>query len=89
MAEFTSIPPSDLINDNENQDWEVVMVFNNAIEADIAKGALEAEGIDAILTNQTFSSVLPIGFNSIGGVRLWVNHSDADLALTILRRNKN
>lgn len=89
MADFFNLPPNELTTDAENDDWNVIMVFNDAIEAEIAKGALLAEGIDAITTNQTFSSVLPIGFNSIGGVRLWVSRDDADKALAILRRNND
>ncbi|MCM1109581.1 MAG: DUF2007 domain-containing protein [Clostridium sp.] len=94
MANHFSLPPTDLVEENkaqtfddENDQWEVVTVFDNEIDATIASGALENEGIASMLTNQTFSSVLPVGFNSIGGVRLWVRHADADRALSILRRN--
>ena len=79
--DVTQLPSSD--------NWQVVEVFNSDFEASVAKGAIEAEGIPAQLTNQTFGSILPIGFNSIGGVSLWVPTDMADKALEILRKNND
>lgn len=87
MAEHFSLPPDELVTDDTSADWQVVMIFDNERAASIASGALESEGIATTLTNQTFSSVLPLGFNSVGGVRLWVPRDQADRALIILRRN--
>lgn len=91
MAEHVTPPVNNSFNalsdDPSAQGWTVVEVFNSEIEAAVAQGALEAEGIAAMLTNQTFGSVLPIGFNSIGGIRLWVPASKADEAVKLLRAN--
>lgn len=58
--------------------------FANAIDAHIAKGVLDAQNIESVINNETFASVLPIGFNSIGQVTLWVKASDADRATQIV-----
>lgn len=61
--------------------------FGNARLAAIAKGMLASHGIPAILDNATFSSILPLSFNSIGEVRLMVNETDLDDALRLLREH--
>lgn len=92
MALQANLPNNELTQENTDRDingWEVIMVYSRETEAYIVKGMLESEGIPTMLTNQTFSSVLPVGFNSIGGVRLWVPTQDADKALAILRRHED
>lgn len=87
MAEHFNLPPNELVDENQ-QPWQVVMIYDDEIKASIAKGALEAEEIPVAMTNQTFNSVLPVGaFNGVGGVRLWVPNEKVDEALMILRRN--
>lgn len=92
MAQHVNLPTNNIDPKDTDRDinsWEVIMVYSKETDAYIVKGLLESEGIPAMLTNQTFSNVLPVGFNSIGGVRLWVPAEQADLALAILRRNGN
>ncbi|MDE6653990.1 MAG: DUF2007 domain-containing protein, partial [Muribaculaceae bacterium] len=53
-------------------------------EAYIVKSILEQEGIFVSVLNDSFSRIYPIGFNSIGGIRLMVRRSDLDRALDII-----
>ncbi|MDE7411745.1 MAG: DUF2007 domain-containing protein [Paramuribaculum sp.] len=66
-------------NRNEN---EIVLcrTFSSDIEAHIAQAALEEEGLTCILENEIFSRLYPIGFNSIGGIRLMVKSRDMERA---------
>ncbi len=58
--------------------------FSTDAEAHIVAGMLEENGITSMLTNQTMSAVLPIGFNSIGGVTVYVNADDVAEARRLL-----
>lgn len=59
-------------------------IFNREPEAYIVKSILEQEGIFVSVLNDSFSRIYPIGFNSIGGIRLMVRRSDLDRALDII-----
>ena len=61
--------------------------FPNDVSAHIARGALDAEGIEAVIDNEIFGSLLPIGFNGIGQVRLMVRRRDLGRAREVLRRD--
>ena len=62
---------------------------NDSMQAHILQGALENEGIESVLHNEHFSSLLP-GFTNImgAGVQLFVMDCDYDRALEVLRRNE-
>jgi len=70
-------------NRNDN---EIVLCheFTNDAEAHIAEAALRNEGIEAIIDNEIFSRIYPIGFNTIGGTRLMVRRRDLDRATEII-----
>lgn len=53
-------------------------------EAHIAAGVLEENGIPSTIDNEIFSSIYPIGFNSLGGIRLMVWQRDLDRARRLL-----
>ncbi|MCC8071451.1 MAG: DUF2007 domain-containing protein [Bacteroidales bacterium] len=53
-------------------------------QAHLAKGLLAEHGIESIINNEIFASIYPIGFNSIGGVRLMVRLADLQRAREIL-----
>lgn len=90
MAECFNIPPTDIPeNPTQKEGWTALTTYASQQEAAIVAGALESEGIPSMVTNGTMNSVLPIGFNTIGGVSLWVPAEMADKALMILRRNKD
>lgn len=63
----------------------LLATYSSDAEARIVAGMLENAGIRVEFTNETFSSsVLPIGFNTIGGVGLMVGKADAARALELL-----
>lgn len=61
-----------------------IATYSTDWEAHIAEGVLANEGIPCTLTNETFSSIYPIGFNSIGGINLVVPAEYADTARRLL-----
>lgn len=71
-------------NENNSEGTIFVAQFENDVQAHIAQGVLESHGIVSFLTNQTFSSIYPLGFNSIGGIRLWVNKADEKQAIELI-----
>lgn len=58
--------------------------FDNDISAQIETEVLRANNIPYILDNQVFSNIYPIGFNSLGAVRLMVFRRDLERALELL-----
>lgn len=69
-------------------DTELVVVgtFLNQIDADLAKGALEAADIDAMLSADDAGGQRPHMW--MGGIRLLVRAEDAEAATAILRLEK-
>lgn len=61
-----------------------IATYSTDWEAHIAEGVLSNEGIPCTLTNETFSSIYPIGFNSIGGINLVVPAEYADTSRRLL-----
>jgi predicted RNA-binding Zn-ribbon protein involved in translation (DUF1610 family) len=59
--------------------------FPQPIEAHIAKGRLEAEGIMCFLGDEHIVSVHPFYSHAVGGVKLKVRTHDAEQATKILR----
>ena len=70
----------------DNRNLVVLNVYSSDVEANIAKGVLETNGIPAIIDNEIFSSVLPVTFNSVGGLRLLVRQQDEILARQLLEQ---
>lgn len=64
----------------------VVGTFLNQIDADLAKGALEAADIEAMLSADDAGGQRPHMW--MGGIRLLVRAEDADEATAILRLAK-
>jgi hypothetical protein len=67
-------------------DEELVMLgeYETEIEANMVKGVLETNGVQAMLTNEIMSSLLPLSPVGIGLVRVMVFKSDLALARKIL-----
>jgi hypothetical protein len=63
--------------------FEVIGNFLNRVDADIARGALEAEGIDATVAADDAAGTRPHLW--LSGVRIWVRAEDAERAKSILR----
>jgi predicted RNA-binding Zn-ribbon protein involved in translation (DUF1610 family) len=67
-----------------NEKLVTVASFPQPIEAHIAKGRLEAEGILCFLGDENIVSVHPFYSNAVGGVKLKVREEEAEQALAIL-----
>ncbi|MGN0220016.1 MAG: putative signal transducing protein [Muribaculaceae bacterium] len=65
-----------------------IATYNTDWEAHIAQGVLDTHDIESTLGNEVFSSIYPIGFNSLGGVSLNVRACDADRAREVLANHK-
>lgn len=61
--------------------------FPNIQSAYIAKGMLEANGIPSVLNNEDFNAIYPIGFNSIGAIKLLVREQDLEKAQQLLQEH--
>ena len=66
-----------------------LITCNDAMQAHILQGALENEGIDSLLHNENFSSLLKSYVSNISGVDIFVNEEDYDHALQVLRDNQS
>lgn len=68
--------------DKQSKDDKLVVLktFFTDWEAYIAKGVLDTEGIPSIINNEIMSTIYPIGFNKLGGVRLLVFNRDFERA---------
>ena len=62
-----------------------VMTFNHVHEAELARSALESEGIRAVVLDRFMGERL-LGNTIAGGVRLQVDESDVDAADAVLNR---
>ena len=60
-------------------------VYNSDVDAHIAKGLLESNGIKCIIDNEIMSSIYPIPFSTIGQVRLMVCSATRILRANFLR----
>jgi hypothetical protein len=72
-----------MIHDPGNELVEVAS-FLTAMEADMARGFLEANGVEAVLTNENMAR-MGIHFSAImGGIRLLVRRADEAVARELL-----
>ncbi len=62
----------------------VVATFDDVMEAHIARGLLDANGIPTLLADQHILGVLPSIAGRVGGVKLQVRARDAALATELL-----
>ncbi len=58
--------------------------FDSAVSANIVKGVLESNGVPCFLSNETFSSVLPLTYSDLGAIRLNIFAEDVEKANRIL-----
>jgi predicted RNA-binding Zn-ribbon protein involved in translation (DUF1610 family) len=61
-----------------------VQVYHNYMEANIARGMLAEEGIDAFLDNENTMTIIPMLGTAGGGIRLMVPEQQKEQALSIL-----
>lgn len=69
-------------------DLIVVGLYEDAATAYIDKGYLDSYGIEAAVTNEIMSTMLPLTAMPFAQVRLMVRRSDFDDALAVLRGRK-
>lgn len=65
-----------------------VETFSSAWEAQLARAALEAEGIDAVIADEHFLRLYGALTSTLGGVRLQVRPEDAGRAADLLRNRR-
>ena len=67
-------------------DKEIVLyrTFDSPVEANIVKVVLETNGVPCFLSNEIFSSVLPLPNSEVGAIRLNVFAEDVEKSDTIL-----
>ncbi len=62
--------------------------YPDAVSAHIAKGVLNTNGIECLLTNERMSSIMPLpNMLPIAGVQLLVKRKDLDAAHAIIESN--
>ena len=64
--------------------WSTIISFTYPLEAHIAKGRLESEGIEVFIKDELTAQVNNFYSNAIGGVKLLVKDSDYENAYRIL-----
>ena len=65
-----------------------VKTFNNRVEAEMAKGVLESEEIDAIIETDDLGGLQP-GMTFTRGAKLMVKEESAEAARSILKSIEN
>ena len=65
-----------------------ICTYSTPVEASMARDILESAGIPCMLTNETFSSIYPIGHTSLGGIQLLVFESDEEKAVKLLQESQ-
>ena len=62
----------------------ILKAFSSEIEAELAKGALEAEGVDSIISSDTAGGMRPHLAWAGSGFKLMVREDEVTIARTIL-----
>jgi hypothetical protein len=72
---------------NSDEEWvEVALVAQDA-EADLIRGFLESEGIEAQIDNRTFH-MEPVNFGDMTGIRILTRPGDAERASSLLETRR-
>ncbi len=67
------------------EEFKLLKTFLNPLDANITKGLLESNGIEAFIFDENTLSIDPILTTALGGIRLMVRSSDFGDALAILK----
>lgn len=62
----------------KNTELVLAWTFSNEQEAYLAKAFLADHGIETILDNNIFAQLYPIGFTSLGGIRMMARECDLE-----------
>ena len=68
----------------DNEELVTVATFANSMEAGVARGYLESEGIDCCVIDENVSQIMPYLDGLVGGVKLQVRESDEVAARALL-----
>lgn len=67
--------------------WTEVALLADDVEADLMRGFLESEGIEARIDNRKFH-MEPVNFGDLTGVRVLTRNEDADRARNLLAKRE-
>ena len=70
-------------------DFVLLNAYPNYVEAHIAKGVLEEQGIPSWLKDENTVTIDPILTNAVGGIKLMVSRENAQKAWDILEALRN
>lgn len=68
----------------KDDDLILLDTYYSDVDAYIAKGVLETNGIPCVINNEIMSSVYPITVTTLGGIRLLIFRRDLDEARRLL-----
>ncbi len=66
--------------------WETLITFTYPVEAHMAKGLLESEGIETMIQDEMTTQVDNFLSNAIGGVKLLVQKRDYEYGIATLKQ---
>lgn len=67
------------------ENWPTIISFPYPLEAHLAKGYLESNGIEVLLKDELTTQVVNIYSGAIGGVKLLIRESDYDQGIQLLK----
>ncbi len=67
------------------ENWTEVVMVPDDVEADLIRGFLESEGIDAQIDNRKFH-MEPVNFGDLTGIRVLTRPEDAERAKALLAK---
>lgn len=81
---MTNVKTMNAMTKNKEDRLIVLREYGSDVEAHIAMGVLQNNGVECVLNNEIMSSVYPLTMTSFGSIKLLVRSSDADIAEQIL-----
>lgn len=78
-----------MADDQKDMEFVLLRSFENYVDAHIAMGRLEEEGVRGWLKDEHTVTIDPILTNAVGGIKLMVPAVQAERAAAILRSQEN
>jgi len=72
----------------KDEDWTVIHITYDSIEAEIIKDLLESGGIDVVLRSSKVSPY-PVNVGKIGEIKILVRDEDAELAEKLIKEESD
>jgi Putative prokaryotic signal transducing protein len=73
--------------EGSDENWVEVALVPQDAEADLIRGFLESEGIEAVIDNRTFH-MEPVNFGDMTGIRILTRAEDADRSRQLLEQRR-